>query len=112
MTADSDSAAAAPTPADCALHLSVRGLVQGVGFRDSLRRQAGRLGLAGWVRNRSDGTVEALLRGEQHAAQTVVRWARRGPPHARVDAVEVRPATEDEVLTAPRQDGFRRLPTT
>jgi acylphosphatase len=101
-----------PVEADFALHLTVQGIVQGVGFRDGLRRQAGRLGLAGWVRNRRDGTVEALVRGEAGAAQALLRWAHRGPPNARVERVDVRPATEAEARTAPLQDGFRRLPTT
>ena len=59
-------------PAGCARNLRVRGLVQGVGFRHALCREARRLGLAGWVRNRHDGSVEAFLQGD---AAAVVKWA-------------------------------------
>jgi acylphosphatase len=69
--------------------IRVRGRVQGVGFRYSLRDEAQRLGLAGWVRNRADGSVEALLQGDAAAVDVVVAWARRGPRAASVEAVEV-----------------------
>jgi acylphosphatase len=65
--------------------IRVRGRVQGVGFRYAMRREAERAGVRGWVRNRSDGSVEALLQGEAAAVARVVDWARRGPPSARVD---------------------------
>ena len=68
-----------------ALRLVITGRVQGVGFRAWTRREARRRGLRGWVRNRSDGSVEALLQGEAAAVARVVDWARRGPPSARVD---------------------------
>jgi acylphosphatase len=71
------------------LHLSIRGHVQGVGFRYSLQREARRHEVAGWVRNRRDGSVEAVLHGETDAVQAVVKWARRGPASARVAAVEI-----------------------
>ena len=91
------------------LHLSMRGRVQGVGFRDTLCEVAEHLGLDGWVRNRRDGTVEALIRGPSQAADAMVRWSRRGPPAARVEHLDVRPATGPESATL--QAGFRRLPT-
>lgn len=78
-------------PGRQALRLVVHGRVQGVFFRDSMRREAQRLGIAGWVRNRSDGTVEAVVRGEPTAVDTIVRWAHRGPEHARVERVEIEP---------------------
>ena len=71
--------------------LRIHGVVQGVGFRYSLQREAVRLGLAGWVRNRRDGTVEALACGPAPAVDALVAWAHRGPPSARVDRVEVAP---------------------
>lgn len=68
--------------------LLVRGLVQGVGFRYALTREAQRLALRGWVRNRLDGRVEAVACGEAAALDALQRWAGRGPPAARVEAVE------------------------
>lgn len=73
------------------LRLVIHGLVQGVFFRDSMRREAQRLGVSGWVRNRSDGTVEAAVQGEPADVDAIVRWARRGPPHAQVERIEIEP---------------------
>ena len=73
------------------LHLVIHGRVQGVFFRDSMRREAQRLGISGWVRNRSDGTVEAAVQGESADVDTIVRWARRGPDRAQVERVEIEP---------------------
>jgi acylphosphatase len=67
----------------------VYGLVQGVFFRDSCRRQARSLQVAGWVRNNDDGSVEALFEGEEDAVTTLVDWVHRGPPGAQVSRVEV-----------------------
>lgn len=78
------------TEATCR-RLRIRGLVQGVGFRHSMHREALRLGLGGWVRNRRDGTVEAVVAGPQAAVEAIVAWSRRGPPSARVESVEVCP---------------------
>lgn len=77
-------------------HLAIRGRVQGVGYRASL------LGLRGWVRNRRDGSVEALLQGRPAAVQALIDWARRGPPAARVDEVVVGEPAD----AAPEPDGF------
>ena len=80
-----------------ARQITVRGRVQGVGYRDALRLQAERLGVTGWVRNRSDGSVEALLQGSAEAVEALVAWARRGPPAARVgELVEGAPAPEHD----------------
>jgi acylphosphatase len=68
--------------------IHVTGRVQGVGFRDALRAEALRLGVTGWVRNRVDGTVEAVLQGDDETIARVIAWARRGPPLARVTALE------------------------
>ena len=77
------------------LRLVVHGRVQGVCFRDSMRREAQRLGVAGWVRNRSDGTVEAAVQGEPAAVDAIVLWAKRGPELARVERVEIMPTHGD-----------------
>lgn len=69
--------------------LTIHGLVQGVGFRASLAREARRRSLVGWVRNRPDGTVEAVVGGEPDAVEELIRWARRGPPAARVSRIDV-----------------------
>ena len=60
-------------------------------FRDSMRCEAQRLGIAGWVRNRGDGTVEAAVQGEPAAVDAIVRWARRGPQRAQVERIEIEP---------------------
>jgi acylphosphatase len=73
-------------------HLRVSGRVQGVGYRDGLRSQALGHGVSGWVRNRRDGSVEAVLQGEAAAVEAVLAWARRGPPAARVLEVRDTPA--------------------
>lgn len=70
-------------------HLRVYGRVQGVFFREFARAEALRLGLAGWVRNRSDGTVEAVIEGEPDAVASFVEACRRGPPTSSVSEVEV-----------------------
>ncbi len=67
----------------------VHGLVQGVFFRDTVRRQAQARGVAGWVRNARDGTVEAVLEGEPEAVERLVELCGIGPQGARVDRVEV-----------------------
>ena len=69
----------------------IHGRVQGVFFHDSMRREAQNLAVASWVRNRSDGTVEAAVHGEPVAVDAIVRWARRGPQHAQVERVEIEP---------------------
>jgi acylphosphatase len=75
------------------LHLVIHGRVQGVFFRDSMRQEARRLGINGWVRNRNDGCVEAIVAGEAADVEAIVRWARLGPPAAEVTQVDVEPAS-------------------
>ena len=77
-----------------ALHFKIDGQVQGVGFRYAMCSEARRLGLAGWVRNRSDGSVEAVAVGDDFALQRLVQWARRGPAGAQVDSASVDAATD------------------
>ena len=67
----------------------VHGHVQGVFFRESVRRRAHQRGVAGWVANRPDGTVEAVFEGEPHAVEGLVDFCRDGPRGARVDKVAV-----------------------
>lgn len=67
----------------------VRGHVQGVFFRDSLRRLAQQRNVAGWVSNRYDGAVEAVLEGDEDAVERLVEFAHRGPRGAQVESVEV-----------------------
>lgn len=70
--------------------VTVTGRVQGVWFRESCRREAAAAGVAGWVRNAEDGSVEAVLEGEPDAVERVLAWMRVGPPHAVVTHVAVR----------------------
>ena len=93
---------------ECTLCLRIYGRVQGVGYRDALRREALRRNLRGWVRNRRDGTVEALLQGDASAVQAVAAWARRGPPAASVERVDAQAASGE--LDRPYA-GFDWLPT-
>jgi acylphosphatase len=72
------------------VHLFVRGRVQGVFFRASAQREARRLGLTGWVKNRPDGAIEVLAEGEEEEIKELIGWAHKGPSAARVDSVDVR----------------------
>lgn len=71
------------------IRVVVHGLVQGVWFRESCRRVAEEQGVGGWVRNRSDGTVEAVFEGEPQPVSVVVSWCRIGPPRAEVTSIDV-----------------------
>jgi acylphosphatase len=90
-----------------AKQLLIRGQVQGVGYRDWMQRQASRLGILGWVRNRGRDTVEAWVEGPMPEVEELMRLCRRGPPLARVSDIT-------EELAEARSDpnlGFQRLPS-
>ena len=87
-----------------ARHVVISGRVQGTGYRDWMVREATRLGVEGWVRNRADGTVEALVAGDVAAVQALLSACRRGPPLARVSEIA------EEFAEPPSEPGFRRLP--
>ena len=89
-------------------NLRISGRVQGVGYRWSLCAEAQRLGLCGWVRNRRDGSVEALVSGPIEAIDALVLWAHRGPSMARVDSVRCNEGNAGEMGT---YAGFRQIAT-
>ncbi len=72
------------------IHIIVRGRVQGVFFRASAQREARRLGLTGWVKNRPDGSVEIVAEGDEDQVKDLLTWSQHGPSTARVDRVEPR----------------------
>jgi acylphosphatase len=78
-------------------HAVVHGRVQGVGFRAFVEDTAQRLGLEGWVRNRRDGSVEAVFGGAYEQVTAMIAECRRGPPGARIDGIDQREATADEI---------------
>jgi len=85
--------------------IRITGRVQGVGFREWMVAEARRLGLAGWVRNRRDGSVEALLAGDEPAIGQLLIACRAGPPAAQVSGIE------EAFADPPDTPGFVRLPT-
>ena len=87
---------------ETAIHLLVRGHVQGVGFRYFVKQSADAHAIAGWVRNLRDGRVEAVLIGAAHAVQAVLDAVERGPSSARVDEVVTRAPLDDELARARR----------
>ena len=88
-----------------AVNLRIQGTVQGVGYRAWMRHEAHALGLDGWVRNRRDGSVEALVAGERNAVDALIKRCHDGPLPGGVSAVISAPAAP------PTDAGFRQLPT-
>jgi acylphosphatase len=88
------------------VRIRIAGRVQGVGFRDWMIEEGRRLGLEGWVRNRADGSVEALVAGDDPAVEAMIGACRRGPAAARVRDVDVQAVDE-----TPPIEGFTRRPT-
>lgn len=88
-----------------------RGRVQGVGFRDFVEQQAERDGIEGWVRNKRDGSVEAVFAGPRDRVEATIAACRHGPRLALVEAVEVMAATEAELVLRPAGSKFAILPT-
>ena len=86
-------------------HLRITGRVQGVGYRWSMAQQAQALDITGWVRNRRDGSVEALACGPADAVQALIDWARRGPVMARVEGVTVTEVAMGETMAGFEQRG-------
>ncbi|OPZ60794.1 MAG: Acylphosphatase [Deltaproteobacteria bacterium ADurb.Bin510] len=81
-----------------AVRIVVAGLVQGVWYRASTRREAQRLNLSGWVRNLPDGRVEIQAQGPDQALEELIHWCHEGPPGARVTAVTVEPLAPEPQL--------------
>lgn len=91
-------------------HLRIFGRVQGVWYRESMRQQAEQLGITGWVRNRLDGSVEALVQGEAAAIERIIAWARRGPEQALVTHIDI-DEKPPQVGQATTFDSFLKLAT-
>ena len=90
---------------DVTYRLEIGGRVQGVFYRGSMVAQAKALGVRGWVRNRLDGSVEAVVQGGAHEVNRMVEWARRGPPSAVVTSVDIFPTEGDFVGFEQRESG-------
>ncbi len=93
------------------LQVVIRGRVQGVGYRAWVEYQASASGLEGWVRNRADGSVEAVFAGSPHHVADMVALCRHGPPSARVDSVTSETASADELNLRRAGEAFSMLPT-
>ena len=96
---------------DVVRHIIVRGKVQGVGYRAWLEGEAVARNLAGWTRNRKDGTVEAVLSGPEDAISALIEKCRHGPGMARVSAIDSEPAGDDMMSLRTRGERFSVLPT-
>jgi acylphosphatase len=92
-------------------HIMVRGRVQGVGYRAFVERAALKAGIAGWVRNRRDGSVEALFSGEAVQVQALIETCRRGPFAARVDTLQEDEAAPEAMALCRPGELFSVLPT-
>lgn len=88
------------------IHLAITGRVQGVGFRESMRMVAQALDVTGWVRNLADGSVEAIVQGDEALVERLIAWCHNGPPGANVRYVDAQLRESSETFIA-----FSRLPT-
>jgi acylphosphatase len=88
------------------VRLEITGRVQGVGFRESMRAVAQALEVNGWVRNREDGSVEAILQGDENDVERLIAWCHNGPPGANVKYVNAHLVEGSETFIA-----FTRWPT-
>ncbi len=97
----------APSSPTACWQARIRGRVQGVGYRAACSERARELGLAGWVRNRVDGSVEAVFVGPAASLVAMQQWLHQGPPAARVDSVDVTPCAD----VPAGLDDFEQRPT-
>lgn len=93
------------------VRVSVSGRVQGVGFRYFVEREAIRLGVFGWVRNRRDGTVEAVFSGTAGQVEAMLKATKKGPPASDVDRVDVAEESGDDLALVLKGERFSTLPT-
>jgi acylphosphatase len=96
---------------DAIRHVAVRGRVQGVGYRAFVEHEAMQRKLRGWVRNRRDGSVEAVFVGPREVVEVMIEACRRGPMAARVSALDQREGTETDLSEAGEGGSFEVLPT-
>lgn len=96
---------------DVIRHIIIRGKVQGVGYRAWIAGEAVACGLAGWARNRRDGTVEAVLAGPEDEVVALIGKSRRGPGMARVTGIDDEPASDDMLNLRAPGEKFSVLPT-
>jgi acylphosphatase len=92
-------------------HVIVRGVVQGVSYRAWTQMTALQHGLEGWVRNRRDGSVEAVFSGEESIVSRIIESCRQGPPGARVESIDQREASAEELALRRRGELFSVLGT-
>jgi len=92
-------------------HVIVHGRVQGVGYRMFVEHEAGVRGLEGWVRNRRDGSVEAVFAGPAKSVEGMIESCRIGPPGGRVDALDQRDGTDGDLKSRVPEELFSVLPT-
>jgi len=93
------------------VHVTIRGRVQGIGFRAFIERHALERALDGWVRNREDGSVEAVFSGAAPVIDEMLELCRKGPPGARIEEVEMREEDAAGLIPSSRPAGFYVLPT-
>jgi acylphosphatase len=93
------------------VHVTIRGRVQGVGFRAFIEQEAIERAVDGWVRNREDGSVEAVFAGPAHVVEEMLALTRKGPRSARIEDVDLREEDAAGLIPSSRPAGFYVLPT-